>query len=164
MSQLDSSRTVEPFGEINIFLQADGVVRIRATILMKPQVEGAQTGLAIDGSNSMNNLFGASAAVSSIFGSANNVVQPVARTMAEYLANFDSDGNTTVIYWACSIGGNDVQEVGDMDAAKARTFNFSAPKNPGTRHQVTPGAAIFYGAKISRCTVGHLCVHHRCSD
>lgn len=148
MAQLDSSKTVEPFGEVNVLLQPDGSIRIRATILMKPQVEGAQTGLAIDGSNSMNQLFGASGAVSPIFGAANNLVQPVARTMAEYLANFDSDGNTTVIYWACGVGGNDVQEFGDMDAAKARSFNFAAPKSAGTGTKLLPAVQYFTEKKF----------------
>ena len=148
MSQLDSAKTVEPFGEVNVLPGADGTMRIRATILMKPQVEGAQTGLAIDGSNSMNRLFGASGAVSDIFGSPVNVVQPVARTMAEYLANFDSDGNTTVIYWACGVGGNDVQEFGDMDAPKARAFTFAAPKNPGTGTKLLPAIQYFTEKKF----------------
>ena len=85
MAQLDSTTTVEPFGEVNVFHEADGSIRVKATILMRPQVEGAQTGLAIDGSNSMNQMFGASGAVSALFASAsNNIVQPVARLMAEY--------------------------------------------------------------------------------
>ena len=123
MAQLDSSKTVDPFGEVNVFQEKDGRLRVKATILMRPQVEGAQTGLAIDGSNSMNQMFGASGAVSALFASASiNIVQPVARTMAEYLANFDSDGNTTVIYWACGIGGADIEELGDMNATQSRTM------------------------------------------
>ena len=54
--QLDSTKTVDPFGEVNVFGEADGSIRVKATILMRPQVEGAQTGLAIDGSNSMNQI------------------------------------------------------------------------------------------------------------
>ena len=95
MAQLDSGKTVDPFGEVNVFTEPDGRIRVKATILMRPHVEGAQTGLAIDGSNSMTQNFGVSGAVSSLFGASNNIVQPVARTMAKYLANFDSDGNTT---------------------------------------------------------------------
>lgn len=148
MAQLDSSQTVDPFGEVNVFAEADGRVRVRATILMRPQVEGAQTGLAIDGSNSMNEFFGASGAVSSIFGAATNVVQPVARTMAKYLANFDSDGNTTVIYWACGIGGGEIQELGDMNTDQAGSFEFSTPAKPGTGTQLLPAVKYFTETKF----------------
>jgi hypothetical protein len=149
MAQLDSTKTVEPFGEVNVFQDADGSLRVKATILMRPQVEGAQTGLAIDGSNSMNQMFGASGAVSALFASAsNNIVQPVARMMAEYLANFDSDGNTTVIYWACGIGGADVQELGDMNAEKAKSHNFIQPKSPGTGTKLLPAIRYFTETKF----------------
>jgi len=149
MAQLDSTKTVDPFGEVNVFQEADGSLRVRATILMRPQVEGAQTGLAIDGSNSMNQMFGASGAVSALFASAsNNIVQPVARLMAEYLANFDSDGNTTVIYWACGIGGGDVQELGDMNASQARSHDFVQPKSPGTGTKLLPALKYFTETKF----------------
>ena len=146
MAQLDSSLVVEPFGEVNVFTEPGGALRVRATILMKPQVEGAQTGLAIDGSNSMNALFGGN--LPTFFGTPNNLVQPVARTMAEYLANFDGDGNTTVIYWACGIGGGDVEELGDMNAEKARAFPFKLPKKPGTGTKLTPALRYFAETKF----------------
>lgn len=149
MAQLDSSKTVDPFGEVNVFQEPDGRLRVKATVLMRPQVEGAQTGLAIDGSNSMNQMFGASGAVSALFASAsNNIVQPVARTMAEYLANFDSDGNTTAIYWACGIGGAAIEELGDMNAAQSRTHNFAAPKSPGTGTKLLPAIKYFTETKF----------------
>jgi len=148
MSQIESSKVVDPFGEVNVFVESDGRIRVKATILMRPQVEGAQTGLAIDGSNSMNSLFGASGAVSSIFGSANNIVQPVARTMAKYLANFDSDGNTTVVYWACGIGGGELQELGDMNADTALAYEFSAPTKFGTGTQLLPAVKYFTETKF----------------
>ena len=149
MAQLDSSKTVDPFGEVNVFQEKDGRLRVKATILMRPQVEGAQTGLAIDGSNSMNQMFGASGAVSALFASASiNIVQPGARTMAEYLANFDSDGNTTVIYWACGIGGADIEELGDMNATQSRTHNFAAPKSPGTGTKLLPAIKYFTETKF----------------
>jgi hypothetical protein len=149
MSQLDSIKTADAFGEVNVFQETDGRVRIKATILMRPQVEGAQTGLAIDGSNSMNQMFGASGAVSALFASAsNNIVQPVARLMAEYLANFDSDGNTSVIYWACGIGGGDIQELGDMNAQQARSFDFALPKNPGTGTKLLPALKYYTETKF----------------
>jgi len=148
MSQLDSSKTVDPFGEVNVFNEPDGTIRIKAIILMRPQVEGAQTGLAIDGSNSMTQNFGVSGSVSSLFGTPNNLVQPVARTMAKYLANFDSDGETSVIYWACGVGGGEIQELGEMNAEKAGLFEFSSPSKLGTGTQLLPAIKYFTEKKF----------------
>ncbi|MBC7912095.1 MAG: VWA domain-containing protein, partial [Pyrinomonadaceae bacterium] len=84
MAQL--SKTVEPFGEVNVHKQPNGDIEIVATILMVPDIEGAKTGLALDASASMKKMYGVSGIVaSSIFGGASgfpNVVEPVARTMA----------------------------------------------------------------------------------
>lgn len=144
MAQIPSSKIVEPFGEVNVWTQADGSIRVKATILMTPVIEGAQTGLAIDGSASMKQMFGAGGAISSLFASTTpNVVEPVARTLASFLANFDSDGKTTVIYWACGPGGAQIEELGDMDAATAKTKTFSAPKQFGTGTKLLPAVKYF---------------------
>lgn len=144
MTQLSSQKVVEPFGEVNVWTQPDGTLRIKATILMVPTVEGAETGLAIDGSASMKEMFGAGGVVSALFAPTTpNLVEPVARTLAAYLAGFDSDGKTTVIYWACGPGGNQIQEVGDMDADKARACTFPPPKQFGTGTKLLPALKYF---------------------
>jgi hypothetical protein len=150
MAQLPSSKIAEPFGEVNVWPHAGGALRIKATILMTPTVEGAQTGLAIDGSASMKAAFGTGAAVSSLFASANaNVVEPVARTLAAYLANFDSDGKTTVIYWACGPGGMQTQDLGDLDAAMAKSKSFAPPKQFGTGTKLLPAVKYFTEARFA---------------
>ena len=141
MSQLTS--VVEPYGEVNIFPEGSDQVRVKATILMKPEVEGAQTGLAIDGSKSMADMFGGQVAVSSLFGSQNNVVQPVARTIAEYLANFDSDGETSVIYWACGKFGGEIEVIGDMKASDVVKYEFTKPKEMGSGTKLLPAIQYF---------------------
>ncbi|MBC7910078.1 MAG: VWA domain-containing protein [Pyrinomonadaceae bacterium] len=149
MAQIPSPQVVEPFGEVNVWTQPDGSLRVKATILMTPAVEGAQTGLAIDGSASMKQMFGASAAVSALFApSTPNVVEPVVKTIASYLANFDTDGNTTVIYWACGPGGINVEEIGDMDAATVKTKTFTAPKQFGTGTKLLPAVRYFTETKF----------------
>ena len=146
---MPSSKVVEPFGEVNVFQQTDGSIRVKATILMAPAIEGAQTGLAIDGSASMKEMFGKSGAVSNIFGgNKTNIVEPVARTIASYLANFDSDGNTTVIYWACGPGGNNIEEVGDIDTVTAKTKDFRTPKQFGTGTKLLPAVKYFTETKF----------------
>lgn len=147
--QLPSNMVVDPFGEVNVFLEQDGSVRVRATILMKPAVEGAQTGLAIDGSRSMQQAFGGGGAVSAVFASPfPNIVEPVARTLAAYLANFDSDGRTTVIYWACGVAGLDIEEHGDMTAEESANHLFAAPKTYGTGTKLLPAVRYFTEAKF----------------
>ena len=56
MAQLKN--VVDPFGEVNVYPIAGGAVRVVATILMEPRKEGAQTGIALDGSGSMSKLYG----------------------------------------------------------------------------------------------------------
>ena len=69
MSQL--KKVVEPFGEVNVYPTRSGRTRVVATILMEPHKEGAQTGIALDGSGSMAKLYGVedgSRVLSPIFG------------------------------------------------------------------------------------------------
>jgi hypothetical protein len=152
MAQLSS--VVEPYGEVNVFAEADGSIRVNATILMKPDVEGAQTGLAIDGSRSMADNFGGQVAVSSLFGSKSNLVQPVARTMADYLANFDSDGETSVIYWACGNFGKEIEILGDMDSQTALAADFATPSNMGTGTKLMPAIKYYTEDRFPKCPWG----------
>lgn len=139
--QLDRSLVVEPFGKIEVHAHPEGV-RVIARIRMKPQVENAQTGLAIDGSNSMCENFGAH--LPPMFRKPeHNVMQVVASSMAAMLADFDSDGNTSVIYWACGVGGAAIEVVGDMDSTKAQTFPFTGPKKFGTGTRLAPAVRYF---------------------
>jgi hypothetical protein len=102
MAQL--KKVVEPFGEVNVYPAAAGKVRVVATILMEPHKEGAQTGIALDGSGSMAKLYGVddgSRVLSPIFGGPkkrSNDVTPVAQKLCSYLARkIDADGGTTCI-------------------------------------------------------------------
>ncbi len=136
---------VDPFGEVNVYIEADGSKRIVATILMEPVKEGAQTGIAIDGSGSMKNVFGSTGLVSPLFASANtNYVKPVAQQMCAYLANkIDADGGTTALYWATGPAGAQVEEIGDLTAQEAETFDFAGPQNWGTGTQLLPAVKYF---------------------
>ena len=55
--QLPSDQTHEAFGEINIS-RTKTETRVQLTILMEPEIEGVQTGIALDGSSSMRGAFG----------------------------------------------------------------------------------------------------------
>src|SRR6266511_1225485 len=100
MAQL--KKVVDPFGEVNVYPAAGGKTRVVATILMRPHKEGAQTGIALDGSGSMRKLYGLEGGgkpLSPIFAApkkTSNDVTPVAQKICSYLArNLDADGVTS---------------------------------------------------------------------
>ena len=112
MTQL--RKVVEPFGEVNVHPAAGGKTRVTATILMEPHKEGAQTGLALDGSGSMAKLYGVGGEQPTFFESllgfsqpkAHNDVTPVAQKLCSYLARkIDSDGGTKGWIFRFTIAG-----------------------------------------------------------
>jgi hypothetical protein len=149
MTQL--KKVVEPFGEVNAHPTSGGKVRVVATILMEPHKEGAQTGIALDGSGSMSSLYGVEEGgggfLASLFGTKKqkiNEVTPVAQKICSYLARkIDADGGTTCIYWAVGPGGSQIQEVGDLRADEAERHVFGPPDNFGTGTQLLPAVKYF---------------------
>ncbi len=148
MSQL--KKVVEPFGEVNVHPAAGGKTRVTATILMEPHKEGAQTGIALDGSGSMAKLYGLveqPGFLASLFGAKNeghNDVTPVAQKVCAYLARkIDADGGTTCIYWAVGPGGAHVEVVGDLTADQAERHVFGPPRDFGTGTQLLPAVKYF---------------------
>ena len=150
MSQL--KRVVEPFGEVNVYPGGGGKVRVVATILMKPQREGTQTGLALDGSGSMADLYSTEEESGGFFGSLFgkkkttriNVITPVAQKVTAYLAReLDADGGTTVIYWATGPGGSRIETVGDLRAEEAAQHIFGPPREFGSGTQLLPAVKYF---------------------
>src|SRR5438105_886331 len=147
MSQL--KKVVEPFGEVNVYPAAGGRKRVVATILMEPHKEGAQTGIALDGSGSMRKLYGVddgSGPLSSIFAKKKlvNDVAPVAQQLCAYLARkIDADGGTTCIYWATGPNGSQVEVVGDLRAEQAERHPFGPPRQFGEGTQLLPALQYF---------------------
>jgi hypothetical protein len=140
---------VDPYGEVNVYPGSAGKVRVTATILMEPFREGTQTGIAIDGSGSMANLFGVKAggALSPIFlkrDPLQNVVSPVAQALCSHLArHLDADGGTTCIYWATGQGGGQIEVVADFTAEQAEKHVFSPPRLFGSGTQLLPAVKYF---------------------
>jgi hypothetical protein len=148
MSQL--KKVVEPFGEVNVYPTRSGRTRVVATILMEPQREGTQTGIALDGSGSMAKLYGVAqggGVLSAIFGGhkpPHNDITPVAQKLCAYLARkIDADGGTTCIYWAVGPGGSQVQVIGDLTADDAERHTFGPPNDFGTGTQLLPAVRYF---------------------
>jgi hypothetical protein len=147
MSQL--KHVVDPFGEVNVHPAGDKV-RVVATILMRPHKEGAQTGIALDGSGSMRRLYGLEGGgkpLSAIFGApkkSTNEITPVAQKICAHLArNIDADEGTTCIYWAVGPGGSQVEVVGDFTADEAEQHTFGPPEDFGTGTQLLPAVRYF---------------------
>ncbi|NER31091.1 MAG: VWA domain-containing protein [Symploca sp. SIO1C4] len=127
------AKVVEPFGEVNVYKQNSGELHVVATILAVPDLEGAKIGLALDGSASMKKMYGVSGIVGSVFAQAAaastpNVVEPVARTMVSYLANFSSNGKVDLIYWACSPDGSKIEPLGEFEEQDIQNLVISGPK------------------------------------
>src|SRR5262245_20457881 len=144
-------KVVEPFGEVNVYPARPGHSRVVATILMEPNREGTQPGIALDGSGSMAEAYGVSTSgggfFANLFGTRKpppNQVTPVARKICHYLASkLDADGGTTCIYWATGPGGSQVEVIGDLTAEEAETHYFGEPTNFGTGTQLLPAVQYF---------------------
>ncbi len=150
MAQL--KKVVDPFGEVNVHPQPGGKVRVTATILMEPRREGTQTGIALDGSGSMDSLYGveeeSGGFFASLFGKkkkqAINQITPVAQKVCAYLARkLDADGGTTCIYWATGPAGSRIEVIGDLTADQAEQHIFGPPKDFGTGTQLLPAVRYF---------------------
>src|SRR5207253_5478917 len=147
MAQL--KKVVDPFGEVNVYPAPGGRTRVVATILMEPYKEGAQTGIALDGSGSMSKLYGVddgSRILSPLFGGKKlaNEITPVAQKICAYLARkLDADGGTTCIYWAVGPGGSEIEEIGDLHADEAEQHTFGPPRDFGTGTQLLPAVRYF---------------------
>ncbi|MFO0879885.1 MAG: vWA domain-containing protein [Gemmataceae bacterium] len=147
MSQL--RHVVDPFGEVNVRPGAAGQVRVTATILMQPHREGAQTGIALDGSGSMRKLYGLEGGgrpLSPIFATKKptNEITPVAQKVCAYLArNLDADHGTTCIYWAVGPDGGQIEVVGDFSADEAEKHTFGPPRDFGTGTRLLPAVRYF---------------------
>jgi hypothetical protein len=148
MSQLKN--VVDPFGEVNVYAAQGGKIRVTATILMEPHKEGAQTGIALDGSGSMSKLYGVedgSRVLSPIFGGPKkltNEITPIAQQLCAYLARkIDADGGTTCIYWAVGENGGGIEVVGDLTAEEAERHVFGPPNDFGTGTRLLPAVRYF---------------------
>ncbi len=153
MAQLASNLIQDTFGEVNAWKMQDGTVRVKAYVLMRPILEHAQTGIAINGSSSMADIYGGPRTVSDLFGGINspNCVEPVARKMASFLAGFDREGKTSAIYFGLGkkdaprggCEGAEVQEIGELDRRAAETYSFTLPANAGQSACLAPAIRYF---------------------
>jgi hypothetical protein len=132
ISQLPSSDVVDPFGEVTTWLQPDGTIRVKATILTVPTIPGARTGLAIDASVSTKpSPVGLGSKAATFANPGANEADSVVRAVAERLSEFSSSGRTDLIYWACGAEGSGIHDAGPVNAVTAT--NMSSPSSRGNR-------------------------------
>jgi len=146
METLPYSQVVAPFAKINYWRQSDGSRQIRAYIPMENIKEGAQTGVAIQASESMKDAFGFVGWMGRLLKhrTGPNVVSLTAQKMCSYLARkVDADMRTTVIYWSTGVDGTAIEEVGDLTAYEAEQHNFTGPQQFGSAPRLLPAVRYF---------------------
>jgi len=139
-------QTVRPLSKVNIWYLPDGSKRVRAYLQMECLKQGAQTGVAIEGSNLMKRAFGFKGRVGPLFASqsGSNLVSLTAKTMCSYLARkIDADRSTAVIYWATGPAGASIEVVGDLNAFQVELHDFVGPKVFGSGVQLLPAIRYF---------------------
>ncbi len=58
-----------------------------------------------------------------------NIIDPLAKEFISYLADeYDADGRTTIMYWACGDDGRDFEVVGDFSGAECEYLIINGPK------------------------------------
>ncbi len=138
MITLPPERTVEPFGKVNIRKLPDERIWVRAYMLIDRAIEGARTGIAIDGSGTMRPWFGARRK------GEQNLVSPFVRQMCAYLASkADATGRVAAIYWATGPDGEGIEEIGTLTADEASQTTFQGPVNYGDHTCLLPALRYF---------------------
>ena len=138
---MSEEKPVEPFSDLHV---EEG--RVRATLLHDPTVEGLDVALYMDGSASMGDEYQSQKKSRDIwewlFGSPSvtlpNQVEPQVQWMLEYLASKDRNGVLRVAYWACGSSGKEIEVVGDLRGADARSHQFPGPRAQGGQTNLKP--------------------------
>ena len=136
------SNVVRPQATVNYFKQPDGSIEFEVSFMPDPEQlvgEGeSRAVLALDASRSIKPMFGNSGP----FGGDPNYVELVSRKLAEILARITKSGKCLALYWALNPGGSDIEEIGEIDAANAKSYSFSGPTRPkytwGTGTKLAP--------------------------
>jgi hypothetical protein len=146
----EHERPVEPFSDLHV---EDG--HVRATLLHDPTVEGLDMAIYMDASGSMEGeyertekrtgggfwgwLTGTPEKVEIL----PNQVEPQVQWMLEYLATKDRNGVLRVGYWACGATGSEVEIIGELTGAQAKTYMFPGPTRLGGQTRLAPAIRDF---------------------
>jgi hypothetical protein len=133
-------RPVEPFSDIH-FEHGE----VRATLLHDPTVEGLDMALYLDGSGSMSDEYEnkkhSETFMDWLFGrktvEKDNIVEPQARWILEYLATKDRNGLLRVAYWATGTAGS-IEQIGELQGKDVQNYKFPGPKKFGNQTNLKP--------------------------
>ncbi len=145
---------VKPFASVNV--EKDDKtkeIKVTAQVLLNRlvddkgnDIEGAQFGLALDGSASMKDLYGTESGPFG-FGSP-NMVEPVAKSMLNFLADYAGDGTVELAYWAVGPGGKEVEEVGKIKQNQLDLLKIKPKKKMGGGTHLLPIIRHFVDSKL----------------
>lgn len=131
-----SNLTRPPFAKINVWREPTKTHVLCYVDVGERALEGATTGVAIDASGSMQELFG-------LGPFARNQVRDVAQVMCSYIAGrTDRDAGTTLIYWATG-DSSQLELHGFLSEADARAYQFPRPKLYGRATNLLPALKLF---------------------
>lgn len=136
---------VRPFASINVEKDdSNNEIKVIAqgSLTRDYLPEGTAFGLALDGSRSMNPLYGPAG---SIWGSP-NVVEPVAKTMLKFLAECSETVN--FIYWAVGPGGKELEEIGSVTLNQVDSLKIRPKKSMGSNTYLLPVIKHFVEDKL----------------
>jgi len=113
---------------------------------LRRKIEGAQFGLALDGSASMKDYYGTE---SGLFGYGSpNIVEPVAKSMLKFLAGYSGDGTVELAYWAVGPSGREVEEVGRIRHDQLDSLKIRPKKKMGGSTYLLPILKHFVDDKL----------------
>lgn len=140
---LGDKLTHPPFGKINVWKESGNTHVLCYIDMGERAFENCVTGVAIDGSGSMQPQFG-------LGPFAKNQVKQIAQVMCPYIAQkADKFDGTTLIYWATGDPG-EIEPHGFLQTAKAQTYSYPAPKNYGRKTNLLPALKYFTEGKHSQ--------------
>ena len=145
---------VKPFGSINVDKnEKTNEITVNAQVLSDRlvdekgnEIEGAEFGLALDGSASMKDLYGTESGPFG-FGSP-NLVEPVAKSMLQFLSKYSGDSSVELAYWAVGPGGKEIEEVGKIKPDQLDNLKVKPKKNMGRSTYLLPIINHFVNDKL----------------
>jgi hypothetical protein len=136
----------EFFGEVKFRSTPSGDYEVAVIVMPSEQFglkERVRTALALDGSKSMLQSYGAH--LPAMLRKKRNTVQPVAQDIALHLAS-KGDGTTALAYWSCGADGGDFEPIGILSANDINSYSFLGPQDWGIRTKLTPIIRYFWGS------------------
>jgi hypothetical protein len=146
MQTIEASLLRDPFVKINCWVHPEGRIQVRAYLDSEPGLEQTKVGVAIDGSASMKENFGAgrSEVAPRRRRLRGNKVADFAQEFCPELAEQDYDKEITLIYWATGRHGAQLEEIGTLNPKDAKKKEYyQGPRDWGTGTQLLPALRYF---------------------